>query len=122
MKTDIIKAIFTNVLFVIGVIFLIAGFIIGTQTVTRSVLFENYPLNSYDENRCEFEQPFPTIIEKGDEVQSESPEEIENRKQKCLAGLAHDRKVKQTEDIVGSVTSLVAGAALVFSFRRFIFK
>lgn len=121
MKTENIKAIFTNLLFVIGVIFLIVGFITGAQTVTRMALFEQYPLNSYDETRCDFE-PMPLMIEKGGQQITESSTETELRREKCLSSLAHERKIKQTEDIVTSITSLVAGAALVISFRKFIFK
>src|SRR3990167_7920317 len=51
MKTTIIKAIFTNLLFVIGVILMVIGFIRGTTTAVNSIVFEKYPLEQYEKTR-----------------------------------------------------------------------
>lgn len=129
MKVEIIKAIFTNCLFVLGVLLIVFGFIQGTLTAVRTLTFEEYPLASYEETRCDLEYldiktPRVMVTPSGEETvveESTSAEEIERRQAKCKATLAHARQVKQTEHIVTSITTLVAGSVLVFSFRRFIF-
>ncbi len=121
MKAETIKAIFTNLLFVIGVMLLIFGFIQGTQTAVRLATFDQYPLNPYEETRCENE--FPAMRPIMDPTQPQFTDEQQTeRRQKCEASLTYQRKVKQTEDIVVSITTLAAGGVLVWSFRRFIFK
>ncbi len=123
MKAETIKAIFTNLLFVIGVIFVIFGFIQGTQTAVRLATFEKYPLQVYEETRCEYENDAMRPIDptNGSPVPLNNDQLID-RKSKCESSLDYQRKVKQTEDIVVSITTLVAGAVLVLGFRRFIFK
>jgi hypothetical protein len=121
MKAETIKAIFTNLLFVIGVIFLIFGFIQGTQTVVRLATFDKYPLQIYEETRCENEFPAMRPVIEPDQPPM-SDQDQQERRQKCEASLDYQRRVKQTEDIVVSITTLVAGAVLVLSFKRFIFK
>jgi len=134
MKTDFVKAIFTNVLFVIGVILLIVGFTMGTNTAVKSIVFDEYPLDSWEETRCsEIEQFGGTMVERPVTQPGESPElseeqlakeeaEKEERVEKCIAAQAQQRQRKQVEDIVGAFTMLVAGTVLVFTFRGFIFS
>jgi len=132
MKTDLIKAIFTNVLFVIGVILLIAGFANGTSTAVKTIVFDQYPLNSYDETRCDMENWYPVepavapaapATDSGSEVdpQTKAKEEMEKRTEKCLASLERQRDMKQVEDTVSSVTLFISGLALVVIFKGFIF-
>jgi len=120
MKTDMVKAIFTNVLFVIGVILLIFGFIRGTSTAVKLLTFDQYPLQSYEETRCE--SPYMSEALPGGEKSAPTESELTAQRERCLASLARDRQLKQTEDIVTSITTLVSGAVLVYGFRRFIFK
>lgn len=122
MKSDTIKAIFTNILFVIGVILIIIGFTQGTLTITRMFVFDKYPLNSYEETRCEFESGMSKPVIQDENATPLSDAEIKDRKEKCLVSLEYQRKVKKTEDIVGSITMLISGIALVYVFRRFISK
>ena len=112
MKTETIKAIFTNLLFVIGVILLIVGFSRGVLTATRLVAFDDYPLDYYAETRCAIT---PKLTEENGEVM---PKVDEN----CEEALTYERKIRLTDDVVNSVTMLVAGAALTLSFKRFILK
>lgn len=56
VKGETIKAIFTNLLFLIGVILMIVGFIRGTSTTVKFLVFDKYPLNSYEETRCDYPQ------------------------------------------------------------------
>ncbi len=129
MKTDLIKAIFTNVLFVIGVILLITGFANGTSTAVKTIVFDQYPLNSYDETRCDTESWYPTepvaapAADSGAEVdsQAKAKEQMEKRTEKCLASLELQRDMKQVEDIVSAVTLFISGLALVVIFKGFIF-
>ena len=125
MKTDLIKAIFTNLLFVIGVILVIFGFVNGVSTVTKSIVFEKYPINTYDETRCESEfmnQPVTAGPDgKTVPVTEGSTEEKKERLKKCTESVELSRKVKQTEDIVSSITTFISGSILIYSFRKFIF-
>ncbi len=123
-KTAIIRVIFTNVLFVIGVILLVIGFVQGSLTAAKMVIFEKYPLNSYEESRCDasyFATPKPVAIDDVTPIDTNS-EEYKQQQTECKRQLEFDRKVRQTEDIVGSISFLVAGAALTIVFRRFIFE
>jgi hypothetical protein len=117
MKTEIIKATFTNLLFVIGVILLIFGFVRGTSTIAKMMVFDKYPLQSYEETRCEMEV-VPVTKEM---VNVESGEQQQERRELCLTSLENARKVRQVEDMVSSLTTLVAGSVLVVVFKRFIF-
>ena len=121
MKSQTIKAIFTNLLFVIGVILLIFGFIRGSITLTRLVIFDKYPLQSYEETRCQIDL-LPQPVSTDGKTQLLSQKESQDRQEKCTASLEHERKVRQTEDIVYSVTTLVAGFVLIVAFKRFIFS
>lgn len=122
VKTEKIKATFTNLLFVIGIILMIVGFIRGTLTITQIVVFDKYPINSYEETRCD--QGIVPIeeIKKGEETSAMTKQEIKAQKNKCLSSIEQGRKVKMTEDIVTSITTLLSGMALVYFFKRFIFK
>jgi len=122
MKPETIKAIFTNVLFVIGILLTIYGFSRGALTLVRLAVFDKYPLQSYEETRCEMDlYVSKPIIDDKSQVQLTAGE-IEDRKNKCLIGLESDRKNRMVEDITGSITALFAGIALAYAFRRFIFK
>ncbi len=122
MKTETVKAIFTNLLFVIGVILLIYGFIQGSLTAVRLLTFEKYPLANYEESRCDFDYGLPQK-ETGEPAVSPEAWQAEQaeRRASCLESLDQARRVKQTEHIVTSITTLVSGAVLVWSFKRFIF-
>jgi hypothetical protein len=117
MKTDTVKAIFTNFLFVIGIILLIYGFVQGSLTAVRMITFEKYPLNSYEETRCNME-----YFARSPEESAPSEAQIAAQRAECLESIDHDRRVRKTEHIVTSMTTFVAGALLVISFRRFIYK
>lgn len=123
MKTDTIKAIFTNLLFVIGVGLIIFGFIRGALTISRLVVFDKYPLQQYEEQRCEYEaMPYIPVDGEKEGMVSGPQEDAQTRKEKCLESVEHQRDVRKIEDIVTAITTLVAGSVLVFTFRRFIFK
>lgn len=122
MKTDTIKAIFTNLLFVIGIVLLIFGFVRATLTITRSLVFDDYPLDSWEETRCQTEIfAQPALAEKTDS-QPITDEDLEIRRLKCQDTLEHRRDVKQVEDIATSISTLVAGIAITLVFKRFIFN
>lgn len=112
MKPEGVKAIFTNLLFVIGVILLIIGFSRGILTATRLLTFEKYPLDYYAETRCNIAPMAPGT----------SGEVMPKVDTNCNEALEHERRIKLTDDIVNSVTMLVAGFVLALSFRRFIFE
>ncbi|MDQ3008430.1 MAG: hypothetical protein M3Q81_02425 [bacterium] len=120
MNTETIKAIFTNVLFVMGVILVIFGFVQGSLTAVRILTFDRYPLDSYEESRCELDYGF--AMNRGEESPALTEEQINQRRAECQSTLDRERQVRQSEHIVSALTTLVSGAVLVYSFRRFIFK
>jgi len=120
MKPEIIKAIFTNLLFVIGVVLLIFGFIRGSLTVVRLFTFDKYPLASYEEMRCDNQFGNVMYQPDGKEVVIDKEQQAQQKAQ-CEENLDYSRKVTQVEHIVTAISTLVSGAVLVYSFRRFIF-
>lgn len=122
MKTEKIKAIFTNLLFVIGIVLVIVGFIRGTLTITQIIVFDKYPINSYEETRCDQGIVPVEATKKEGETSALTKIEIKEQKDKCLSSIEQGRKVKMTEDIVTSITTLLSGVALIYFFKRFIFK
>ncbi len=122
MKSETIKMIFTNILFVVGVALLIVGFTKGVLTASRIVVFDKYPLQSYEETKCEMELARPIAVSKDENVAQLSDEELKSRMEKCQASLEQQRNVQKTEDIVTSVSFLAAGLVLALIFKRFILK
>lgn len=116
-----IKEIFTNLLFVLGVILMVVGFVKGVSVVAKSIIFDKYPLDSYKETECDL-RPGPRAVLLQEEVAEPLPEgkNVEN-KQKCLEKLEQSRQVEQVEDITSSISILVSGIVLVLAFKRFIF-
>jgi hypothetical protein len=126
-KTYTVKAIFTNLLFVVGIILMVVGFVSGTSTLAKLAFFEVYPLQSYEESRCD--APYypvePTMIKTDGTVASESAEakaEREKQIDRCKAEVERGRSVKKVEDVVFSISFFVAGTALALVFKQFIFQ
>jgi hypothetical protein len=122
--TPTIKAIFTNLLFVIGIILMVFGFVWGASTIAKFVFFEKYPLQSYEEGRCEmgyFPEPVkdPTQTE---EERSEAKKRMEQQQAQCRAEVERSRSVRKVEDSVTSVSLFVAGIALALVFKQFIWQ
>ena len=121
VKGETIKAIFTNLLFLIGVILIVIGFIRSTSTVVKFIVFDKYPLNSYEESRCDFNNPNypkPAVVEgESTPVDTRTDEQIEE----CKAALEQDRKLRMVEDVTTSISFLISGIAISAIFRRFIF-
>jgi hypothetical protein len=113
MNIKTIKTIFTNTLFVIGVIVTIIGFVNSTRTIANIVVFEKYPLG-YEETRCQDMAMVPKI-----EIQQEQNEQ---QYQNCVAQLENTRKQRQVTDITTSFSTLISGLAVALIFRKFIFS
>ncbi len=121
MKTQTVKTIFANLLFSFGIILMVIGFIRGTLTIVNSTIFDKYPLNNYEETKCDSGQPIRAVpIEKESlEKLSLTEEQKEENKQSCITSLEHTRKVKQVEDITYSISFLISGLALALVFNKF---
>ena len=122
MKPEIIKAIFTNLLFVIGVVLMVMGFIRGSSTVINSIVFDQYPLDEWQETRCSVDINYIEKPLEGMDSNSESPEALEERKVTCQQALNNTRKTRQVNDITYSFGFFISGIALALSFKRFIFN
>ncbi len=138
MKVEIIKSIFTNLLFAIGVILAVIGFTSGTTVVVRSLVFDEYPLRNYEETRCDtgsMAKPMPLgereavlvaedvakqkiqYADLDEETLAKKKEAIQEAKDSCENSIKHSRKVKQVEDITNSISLLVAGLVLAKVFK-----
>src|SRR3989344_6146292 len=117
MKPETIKAIFTNLIFVIGIILTVVGLIRSTSTLAKIVVFGEYPLPSYEETRCAYQPIVP--LENGAE---DKITDYQLQERDCNQKLQKDRKLRMVDDIVVSVSLLASGLVLCYSFRRFIFK
>lgn len=118
MNTKSIVTIFQNILFVIGVILTIIGTSLTVTLVAKLVIFDSYPLNEYEENRCQY-QNYPTrsVIEPGQQATA-TPEEAEAERQECLDQVEVLRKVRLVEHVSQAAVTLIAGIVLVYVFRR----
>ena len=123
MKPEIIKSIFTNLLFVIGVVLMVVGFIRGTATIANSIAFDQYPLDEWQETRCSIDMNYqdPALLP-ADAVPTETKESFEQRRIECQRVLDATRRTKQVGDITYSFGFFVSGIALALGFRRFIFN
>lgn len=120
MKAETIKAIFTNLLFVIGVILLIWGIAKAASTGARLVSFDKYPLAGYEESRCDYMSgPSMPITEK---MIVPAPVDQQNQQKQCLESIEKQRALQKVDDIVQSIVLPLSGLALVYFFRRFILK
>lgn len=117
MKIEVIKAIFTNVLFVIGVVVLMVGFIRGVMVGAKLVSFEKYPLNGYEETRCEMETSAILIPDKTAMVAADK-ESTEKRKVSCLESLERQRSVQKVDDITSAFGAITAGGLIAIVFRK----
>lgn len=123
MKPEIIKSIFTNLLFVMGVVLMVVGFIRGTVTLANSIAFDQYPLDEWQETRCTLDLSYqdPSLLP-ADVAPTETKESFEQRKTECQQALDTTRRTKQVSDITYSFGFFVSGIALALSFKRFIFN
>lgn len=125
-KTFTVKAIFTNLLFVVGIILMVVGFVRGTSTIAKLAFFEVYPLEAYEESRCDMNYYIePAMVKPDGAPQAETPEakaEREKQIERCKTEVERSRSVKKVEDVVSSVSFFVAGTALALVFKQFIFQ
>lgn len=124
MKVENLKVLFNNILFVIGVILLIIGFGTGTNVVLKSVMFDQYPLQVWDEGRCDDPYMYgPVAFDRASSEESNAQSEEQKAKQwreDCMASLGRQRTTKQVEDIATASTLLISGAILTIVFRRYL--
>jgi hypothetical protein len=123
MKTEVIKAIFTNLLFVIGVILMVIGFIRGVATTVNSIVFEEYPLDEYQETRCSVEI-IPPVVDAKYEIASpeHSEQDLKTRQQKCEQAITKARRTTQVNDITYSFGFFTSGLFICLAFKKFIFN
>lgn len=121
--TDTIKAIFTNLLFVIGVILLIIGSGQATATAVKLIVFDQYPLNTWEEQQCdEASIRISTPTYKPDEPSQMDSDTLAKSIESCNQRLERVRKLKLVEDTTWAIVMLVSGLVLTISFKRFIFS
>lgn len=112
-ETKKIAAVFTNVLFVVGVVLMVVGFIGRVSTVAKLVVFDGYPL-PYGEDRCAYPEPMPVRVE----GEVNPVEKTQEQTARCMMALERERQTRKVEDITRSIGFLVAGGVIVYSFRK----
>jgi len=116
----LVVAVFTNVLFVLGVIFVVVGLIQGIKIVGYKLLLDEYPTR-YGGEDCSYAgqgYPMPVGMEPA-KVASGSADagEVEKQRQSCEVRVARDRQVKQVDDVALAVGMSMSGWALIFLFN-----
>lgn len=120
MRVETIKAIFTNLLFVIGIVLLIVGSGVAVSTVVKLVVFDEYPLPFYEEQQCDLSYLRPVVEKESGDVSSD--EKLAEDKLNCEQRLTQSRKLRLVENVSQAVVLLVSGFLLTVSFKRFIFE
>lgn len=117
IKPEVVKSIFVDLLFVIGVILAIIGFVKSTSTIVKLAVFDKYPLPSYEETRCDLEGLINIPGYSAKDIG-----ETNTKKEVCLKSLESQRKLALVEDISSSTSLLVSGLFLTMVFKGFIFE
>jgi hypothetical protein len=104
--------VFGNLLFLIGVILLVVGFVRGLQTAAFSLFLDKYPLQSYEEN-CALAYGRPI----DNNYKGPSDQELQDEKKDCESRIERSRKVKQIGDISGSIGLIISGVVLAILFN-----
>ena len=95
----------------------VVGFTQGTAVVVKSLVFDNYPLDNYEETKCNLGMPTREVPLEKNEIEPISEEDRKDKQDVCISGLEHARKVKQVEDITNSISLLIAGLVLAKIFK-----
>lgn len=123
MKVESIKAIFTNLLFVLGVILTVIGFVRTSMFAVKVIAFDKYPLPEWEEARCVINPgPLPKF-----DTQDPQTKEIEERRAveeeaRCKISQETRRSNKIVEDSVSGITTFIAGVVISLIFKGFIFE
>lgn len=119
MKPETIKAISTNILFALGVILVVIGFIRGSSAVVNSLAFNEYPLDEWQESRCMEVGAFqsPLLLEKDQTAFLEAKEHFEQQKIECEKTLERVRRTKQVTDFTYSFGFFASGIVLAVLFK-----
>jgi len=108
---DTIRVIYFYFFAGLGLILFIIGFFQLSNWGVRSFLLPKYSLD-FEDSRCDY-----TIPVKPDGTPANSLAESE--RQKCLASLENQRKIKQVTDLAQALTFiLVGGVVFIFHFRK----
>lgn len=118
-KRNLVMRVYLYIFMGIGLVMVSIGAFGLGQNVYKSALFPKYPLESYNESRCDYldhgSYPAdPAFIGKG-ESEVDTKMLIEQNKQqaeKCRTSLEEERKIKKITDFYNSLILLGIGSAL----------
>lgn len=114
-KLNLVLRVYLYVFMGIGLIMMSFGAFGLGQNIYKSKLFAKYPLESYNESRCDYmEMPYPAMPLTGKEA-ADSQMAIEQSKvqaEKCRTSLEEERKIKKVTDFYNSLILLGIGSAL----------
>ena len=113
VKNKTIISIFLNFLFVVGVILTVVGFINGLQFTAKTIIFDKYPLQSYEEDCQRYTIEARPVLDKIASPAASLDEQIAE----CKVSVEQRRKIKMVEDLTQSVGFLVSGLVLAFLFN-----
>lgn len=116
-KRNLVMRVYLYIFMGIGLVMVSIGAFGLGQNVYKSALFPKYPLESYNESRCDYLEngPYPTdpiMMGKGEVDTKMLIEQNKQQAEKCRASLEEERKIKKVTDFYNSLILLGIGSAL----------
>lgn len=117
ISTQTITTFFMNLLFAIGVILMIAGFVFGFKTLSYTLFLDEYPLEPYEQDCWQYSRPVMVDSPQLNQDATPPAQLSENPDPQCLSQITARRKVKQIENLTNSLGLFVAGIIVVLFFN-----
>lgn len=118
-KRNLVMRVYLYVFMGIGLVMMCIGAFGLGQNVYKSALFPRYPLESYNESRCDYldQGPYPAdpaFVGKGESAIDTKMILEQNKQQaeKCRLSLEEERKIKKITDFYNSLILLGIGSTL----------
>src|SRR3989304_4054535 len=110
-KPDLFKQIYLYLFLTLGLITLSIGIFLLSQNLVKRFFLPKYPLQSFEETRCDFFAP-PPFDARLQTFNKESPD-FKKQKKTCITRLKQERKVRKTIDLFNALT-LIGIGGLIF--------
>lgn len=114
-RRNLVMRVYLYVFMGIGIVMTSFGVFGLGQNIYKSQLFAKYPLENYNESRCDYlEMPYPAmpVDARAEKEAQVSYEQSKQQAEKCRLSLEEERKVKKVTDFYNSLILLGIGSAL----------
>lgn len=116
-KFNLVMRVYLYVFMGIGLVMMSIGAFGLGQNVYKSALFSKYPLESYNESRCDYldHGPYPidtSVVGKNEVDTKMIAEQNKQQAEKCRVSLEEERKIKKITDFYNSLILLGIGSTL----------